>query len=198
MDRRLLWNVNPRRGDRVSEPQPEPEVGILMDPPAAPRTLQYWLYHGDPGLEFVDSRRAQAFEFDCKRITFPPVSEHWKGFNNPWEVKYFAFYRHSGSSLVRTGQVKRSLEGQNKSSETTWRAMTMAEDGQDCNERWDVVDNGGKTQGPVDQQMGVTWVPLVARERDAQALMAITNYYAPTNNKYTDLMSLGYTGHRQM
>eukprot|EP00959_Pyramimonas_sp_CCMP1952_P216260 4523203-Pyramimonas_sp.AAC.1 len=31
--------------------------------------------------------------------------------------------------------------------------------------------------------MGVTWVPLVARERDAHALMAIANYYAPTNNK---------------
>eukprot|EP00976_Prorocentrum_cordatum_P016030 321856-Prorocentrum_minimum.AAC.1 len=81
-----------------------------MDPPIGPRILQYWRHNGDPGLDFIDIKRAEAFEYDCQRLTFPPVRENWNKFQDPEEIKYFAFYRHSGSSLVQMDPVDRNKE----------------------------------------------------------------------------------------
>ena len=191
LDRQGLTFVEPQPGDRVDRPEIQ-RYDIVYDPPIGPRVLQYWRHDGDPGLDFVDIKRAEAFEYDCQRLTFPPVRENWNKFQDPEEVKYFAFYRHSGASLVQmdavdrnkeSGPVKRNLAEREKTGLTTWRVMSHEEDSRDCAEIWDVVDDGRTTPRPTNQLMGMTWVPLVARERDAQALMAIANYYAPTNNK---------------
>eukprot|EP00959_Pyramimonas_sp_CCMP1952_P316818 6631455-Pyramimonas_sp.AAC.1 len=84
LDRQGLTFVEPQPGDGVDRPEIQ-SYGIEMDPPIGPRILQYWRHHGDPGLDFVDIRRAEAFEYDCQRITFPPVRENWNKFQDSEE-----------------------------------------------------------------------------------------------------------------